>query len=1130
MYPNWDKFNGVSLAEQYANREQLQARAEVAREVVNGAEQIVNEVVHGPELIAQVDHALATGALTAEQAAQMRAALQNEQARQQIVTKTITWKDRASNFKDWVVDRAPAFIAGAVAGGAARKAVKVGAIAAFGANLPVAIAAGALGGGLVEGIKTAWRESKSYRTKDIMERFNNAGDLDKAAMLAKIEQLHAEQRLEASPEEYLAIGNALAQARAQMQLSVEGRDNRYANMSERDKIAYILHITDKNRKDVMKLEDKNRMKESKALIKALNKEIESKHDKSFARLGGKKAVVGKAIFKGAAFGALGGTIGAAVVDYFSGPSSETISRVVEQKPTVSESFHAHMDHRGITGGARDSLHTLIEQQRGIDPEFAKGINVEQLVYAEDTLAKDALRAGVNPGVESMTWSKDELMGALEKSGAIPDDATLTEAGQQNISEVIKTKAHFLSEATKAKMLDFDPAEARTFIEEVSVDRNDSFTYEDYAALAGVLAAILASEAISYADRDKAAAKLRTLYYNVPGLPGRPPEGVAPTAGGEYVAPTPVFRTTEGRDVNRTQPEDQPIPRPEGVPFDRAENSEDAPIAKPEGTPFNNEEKSDEDDQGDKNERFPNGAPPSPFTHPEGVNPEAQDNEEQNEEAEEATEGEQPNEEGTESKPKGPHAKFAEKLNKELQDAKIPTEVKLPRGKLSEKDRNRIEYLTDEFILNSERLDGLDIPHKVVLDFYPKGERKLGFNQDNEIVVGVPFTDKQINGKSMLKLAKEIVKLKVEDVIQGVKELYGQVLTKSERKRLNKLPVENQLRAANMLLEAHDKKAMEKVLPNVRGYLKESPLAEEGENIIEGEFIDIVEDKNEVESVPEKEEQLTSAEIPGYSNIFIDERFDKVDNKQQVFFKDTVRDILDHEFLGGLNPDLKIVLSNQFSVKDKTLYLDANKSDWKHISGRLHSGIRLALKGGDFRTLEPAKDYASKAKRKKADDEYQMGQPKFRSSEGRDLNQEKEELQDSNTPDRIAAEKFADSAVKELFDTDVNLVDLKKGDTEWQQWIDEERLNLDRISSKKISNTQKKKIESHLGKKKITIESLLDEEAPPEIAGVKPNTVKRYIAEAALNKLEEIINDPADLDEEFNSLRNKTEEYLERKDK
>lgn len=1181
MYPDWDKFNNVSLAELNANREQLQARAEVAKEVVNGTEQIVNEVVRGPELVAQVNQALAKGAVTAEQAAQMRAALQNEQARQQIVTKTITWKDRASNFKDWVVDRAPAFIAGAVAGGAARKAVKLGAIAAFGANLPVAIAAGALGGGLVEGIKTAWRESKSYRARDIMGRFYGAGELDKAAMLGKIEQLHAEQRLEMSPEEYEVIGRVLAHTRTQMQLSVEGRDGRYANFTDRDKIAYILHITDKNRRDVMKLEDKHRMKESKALVKTLNKELDKKFDRKWMDVAkNKKAIVGKAIFKGAAFGALGGTVGAALVDYLSGPSSETVSRVVEHKPVVDDSFHVHLDHRGLTGGARDSLHTFIEQQRGVDPNFAQGVTVEQLVYAEDTLAKDALKAGVKPGAESYTWSKDELMNAVEKSGAIPGDGKLTEAGQANISELIQTKAHFLSEATKAKMLDFNPEEAKTFIEQVVVEKQDHYSYEDYVALAGVLAAIAASEALSYSDRDKAASKLRTLQRNVPELR-------MPPAGASGLAPDGPRRGPAGSKANErfpggtppspfTHPEgvqnvgDEPIPKPEGTPFDQPANVEDRPIAKPEGEIFEDEIFAGEQDEqeltaaeitpdrmnqklrgaGVRAEVKPWPEDKATAKHKQKIAklvdeyiayaPELEDLaiagqivldfQPRGKQKARHVEGDIIVEVPLELKrgvkgyfqgldreirallPEAPAADqletsepYLEAGDKEEQAAlekqNLYTKILVKEGfnakleydskrKLTGRERDKIEKFVSQFIQYAQKIKGLDFPDKIVLNIRTKDRstENIFFDKDvfgnDEIVLALPL-NKQYKPEEFGQLIDRILKMKIDQMV-------GQINT---GKGTGKVDVSRNKNKRTVSLIERYKSAMKLW----RAYQQKNRLSQTNQL----EFTNQAGGPDNRQLGPKSEliEAEAVHEHLNYPNISVDAGYNNIAPEKRRAAEELLDNIIKTELKEGLNPDITIILSDGYKVGEKKFSINMSRPDRASLSGQLHSGLRIASRI----TASELSPLAST----------------------RNMREEWAEQNDANTSERKNVEKFADNAIKELFDTDVNLVDLSIGREGWLQWIDEQRSALGNIFPKKISNSQRKNIESYMGKKKVAIDDLVKTKSVPGITGVPPDAVKRFIAEAALDKLQALIDDPRDRDEEFTNLRNRTEEFIER---
>lgn len=374
----------------------------------------------------------------------------------------------------WLNDhpRIRSMITGGVIGFGARSAAKVGLFAAYGANFPTAIVAGALGGGVVEAGKAIHDLSKTYNWSEIKKRFEKSDFVEKAGLIHEIEQLYLQEKFgknEGYKQDYQEIRNVLARARFEMQTELDKRDGKFANYSEKDIVKYLL---DTSRNSKNSLLDKNRTKEAQSLLRQVRQtlDIDMKRDYGsvFKR---KKALVAGAVMKGAAYGAVGAFIGAkaveavgAGVDWLVGSKAEvainstttTIDHGVETKFALANEFTHNLDGRGITGAARDSIHEYINQHMAVDPNFGKGLTIEQLVYAEDFLKDQALAHGISSNVDVLTFDAADISNALTKAGIEGHSGVLTEAGQHHIGELISHKPHFLSEATRASMLNFQP--------------------------------------------------------------------------------------------------------------------------------------------------------------------------------------------------------------------------------------------------------------------------------------------------------------------------------------------------------------------------------------------------------------------------------------------------------------------------------------------------------------------------------------------------------------------------------------------------------------------------------------------------------------------------------------------------
>ncbi len=579
---------GVVRQEQNPDPERQKELEKAKAEVEKGVEDAAKELTENPEK--QIKFLVDNQTISKEQGDQVLNALTSPQGKKSFlnnVRNTFNTLNTSEEARTAVLVQAKdtiknvkwgSFLGGVVVGTGARVAVKLGAIAAFGASIPVLLGAGAAAGAGIEGFKAAWRESKIYNPREIMDRFHNSSYLEKAAMLGKLEDLWAKQKFDASPEEYQQILVSLYQARAEMQTELDKKDGKFANMGERDKIEYILKLSQGERNG---LEGTNRSKEAKEMIKNIEKSLDKNYSKHRLRgIKGKWGTVARAAGKGALFGLLGSGLAAgvgAIASEFIGHGAATVTTAAEVKPNVHDVFTQHLDHRGITGGARDALHNFITEQRGIDPNFAGGVTVEQLVFAEDTLAKEALHHGISANVHEITWSTDQLATALEKANVIGvGNGPLTQGGLENIHHLIGHKPHFLSEATRQAMMNFTPDQAGAVVKEIISQPGPLImTATDFATMNSVLLATSLLESLALQKRQEARTHLEYIKQNAQVVPDE-------QAGSDYAK----FPGWPSKATKRNNNEKFPIGAP---PSPHNNKVEETPIPKPEGSPFDNQD-------------------------------------------------------------------------------------------------------------------------------------------------------------------------------------------------------------------------------------------------------------------------------------------------------------------------------------------------------------------------------------------------------------------------------------------------------------------------------------------------------------------------------------------------------------
>ncbi len=1091
---NQEKAAQKQQPEKQPEKQIAQQEQKAAQETTKVVESVVQESTK--EMSAEVDKALAAHAISPEHAQQAKAVINNEQVKQGVFSRAFgAVKDKAVGVKEWFADspRLTSLLVGAGTGMGVRYAVKAGFIAAFGANLPWLVAAGATAGGLLEGGRSFWRESKSYQSKEIMDRFRGADYLEKAAMLSKLEEAYKTQRFDASPEGYQEIGTALAHARTEMQLELDKKDGKLANHSERDKIQYILNLSQGIKGEIHK---DNRGKEARKLIRDIEKSLEYKRDFKGV-LQNKKMVVAKAALKGAAYGGLGSLIGGAVSNYFfESGTTQTVSHVVENRPTVSDQFTKHLDHRGLTGGARDSLHDLIEEQRGIDPNFAEGVTVEQLVYAEDTLAKEALKNGVKSGVSEHTWTHDELMRALEKSGAVGDSSTLTPSGERNIERLISHRPHFLSDATREKMLDFTPKDFSVVVEQItSQPENIVLSNEDYAAIIGVLTLVAASEVASAADRRIAKNRLEQMQANPPtGQPGTGTEAGPPN---NVVWPTEgVLTAEEARVDNKKFPNGPPA-----SPFDG--NVETTPIPKPEGSPFDDAKKQNPESAPNKVDKVGKVVE----IEEDSENVEAQ-----------ADVQDLPGVEIIKDSEVTPDA-----IDRKLKSAKVNAEVvPWPLEKITNKQKGQINRLTDLYISSARKLNALNITNKVVLNFYPSGSRELDF-KDSEFTAGIPLSDKSYNKKSFESLVDRMIETKISEKFAEIQNNYAfqtempDVENSSEGQATEQYKALDKFQRNMEAIDAKDLKRLtsglkkvtisdysfigtdEMVLPmftrDSRGYHYKSFKP----NQLKGMLKEYSKDRFALKPMDLREQN------DKYPNIGADKNFyDNIEDADRNKTEELVYSVIENEFKDGFPANVKVLFSDRFQSKPGVLYIDMTKFDQAYISRQLHQGLRRSAPDRLQRTPGPVKERLNRVspdygKRKVSDQ---------------------------------------DKAIEASVDRIIRPEDWEKKETgpanldQIQEENDEELLyslleDIEKKYSGKIPDKMQKKITGYLNTNNLSVQDLLVMNELPKITSVLPNKLRQYVAEESFAQLEKMINSEEDLTNEGVNLKNQLEEFIKK---
>jgi hypothetical protein len=425
------------------------ATEQEAKEIVDTKIDTVTEKAVD-QVPAVVDEMAKDGQITLAQKQEITQALKAPASQTELKGKIRGWFSRHA-----------ALLGGLASGAAVKSSIRLGIIAASGGTgWGVAIGAGAIGGGAWEGGKAFAREIKRYKAAENLQALRAEKDpFKQAAILSTLKEAYDQARMDGSPEELAQAGDALRSAELNLKAVLE--KGKFASATDQEKLAFLLKVSSENQNAITKTDKKEMQK----FIREMSKDLDSKHHTKDIFKAERWKRIGKAAGRGAVFGAIGGAVGygvAGLVDnYFSagkelaGVGSTTKAAEVAVAVKAAAPAHEYAEQigaKGITGAYREMLRDYIIQQKMADPNFAKGIQLEHLVYAEDHLKDLALANGTPTGEGVVKASGAELQQALDKA------MQLNEKSVENINELISGKQHFISQAVRAHMTSWPAGE------------------------------------------------------------------------------------------------------------------------------------------------------------------------------------------------------------------------------------------------------------------------------------------------------------------------------------------------------------------------------------------------------------------------------------------------------------------------------------------------------------------------------------------------------------------------------------------------------------------------------------------------------------------------------------------------
>jgi hypothetical protein len=227
---------------------------------------------------------------------------------------------------------------------------------------------------------------------------------------------------------------------------------------------FLMRVSNASRASI----DRSTKREAKQLLKDMERSLS--FERKFSHLKGRWGKVGWSALKGAVFGTIGAGVGYAATNADIGPNAwnglkSALGYSTPEHTAVAASlvknggneikeklFSEKIGSKGITKAAREMIRDYIIQQRTINPDFTSGIKIPNLVYAEDYLKDKLLEQGVSTTGGVLRLSGAEIQAAIDKAMALDDK------GAKSIEKLVSGGKHFLSEATRQHMMNWQPGD------------------------------------------------------------------------------------------------------------------------------------------------------------------------------------------------------------------------------------------------------------------------------------------------------------------------------------------------------------------------------------------------------------------------------------------------------------------------------------------------------------------------------------------------------------------------------------------------------------------------------------------------------------------------------------------------
>jgi hypothetical protein len=380
----------------------------------------------------------------------------------QVVEELQKPENKATIFKR-MKDKIGAFAAGGTGGYAssmvARVFISTGIRSVFGTTLGVGIAAGAIAGGSVEGVKSYIKERNKFSADDIMNRLDNSkSEVERAVVISEANKALQEARI-SHPERVAVLTQKIQEAQVVLEAKIKSPE--FKNESEKNKIAFILKTSETARDNI----NRDQKKEIKAFIK----ELKFKTEKSEVDWNKVMKSTGKGALVGALGGALGGLASGWIAEHLgqqgadgltaihAGHVGQAYSSAIEngREGALNGTYVEHVlaGDKGLTEEARKAVHDYLTNLHSLGAGQAPDLSTAQYIYAEDWLVKNAIDHGstvLHPG-DVINISGAGIQQALEHAQNLSQDQLA------NLTELISHQPHLISQHTADWLNNFDYA-------------------------------------------------------------------------------------------------------------------------------------------------------------------------------------------------------------------------------------------------------------------------------------------------------------------------------------------------------------------------------------------------------------------------------------------------------------------------------------------------------------------------------------------------------------------------------------------------------------------------------------------------------------------------------------------------